>query len=157
MKISVWFTMCVVLLVSVGVVDLFAQSGTTGGGTITFGRSSGRAVVGLPDGRQLIRTSNSGINLADGGGPFHLNTQDCRGTIVMVDGGVRNYGYCDSVDADGDVWWLSYTNDLDSGTFQILGGTGKFAGIEGGGTTRVLGNYDDGRLVLRWDGNWQMQ
>jgi len=61
------------------------------------------------------------------------------------------------VDADGDMWWISYSNNLDTGRYQILEGTGKFAGMEGEGSVEFLLNLPVGRLVLRWDGSWIMQ
>ena len=152
------FPVVAVAFMTVGTLDALAQSSMTGGGTLTFGQNSPE-IVELADGRSLLRTSNSGVYVADDPtGPFHLATQDCRGTVVIGtdDSPPINRGYCDCVDADGDVWWISYTNNLDTGSWRILGGTGKFAGMEGGGSTEFLLNLPDGRLVLRWDGSWEM-
>ena len=42
-------------------------------------------------------------------------------------------------------------------TWGFLGGTGKFAGVTGGGATAVIGGTPDGRVVVRWQGSWTIQ
>ena len=137
----------------------FGQSTMTGSGTVTYGPSEPE-VRELPDGRTLLRVPFKGIILSDDGtGPFHLSSQDCQGTVILAADGSQEIGrgYCDAVDADGDVWWLSWMNRGDERSCQILGGTGKFVGLEGGGTTtELLPQLPDGRQTISWEGSWQM-
>jgi len=72
------FPVVAVAFMTVGTLDALAQTSMTGGGTLTFGQNSPE-IVELADGRSLLRTSNSGVYVADDPtGPFHLATQDCR-------------------------------------------------------------------------------
>jgi hypothetical protein len=94
----------------------------------------------LPDGSVVSRDYLKGtIEAGDSSATFDGALQDCFGAIVFAPGGediVEGHGYCDAVDEDGDVWWLSWTSD-ESGQsrWTITGGTGKYAGIEGTGET----------------------
>ena len=149
----------VVGVLALGALDVGAQTSGSGGGTLTFGRNTPE-VVELGGGRSMLRTSNSGAYVADDPeSPLHLATQDCRGTVVLSASGdpVGSHGYCDCVDSDGDMFWISYSNDLDTGSWEILEGTGKFDGMQGAGSVEFLLNLPDGRLVLAWDGSWTMQ
>jgi hypothetical protein len=38
-----------------------------------------------------------------------------------------------------------------------MGGTGKYEGITGGGTTTPLAQMADGRTAITWDGHWTMK
>jgi hypothetical protein len=154
-----FFAVVIVGVLGLGAFDVGAQTSGSGGGTLTFGQNTPE-VVELGGGRSMLRTSNSGAYVADDpASPFHLATQDCRGTVVLTASGdpVGNRGYCDCVDADGDMFWISYANNLDTGSWEILGGTGKFDGMQGAGSVEFLLNLPDGRLVLAWDGSWTMQ
>jgi len=50
--------------------------------------------------------------------------------------GYRFFGTCAATDADGDKMFLAYEGP-ESGPLSLLGGTGKYAGIEGAGTWSV--------------------
>ena len=113
-----FFAVVIVGVLALGALDAWAQTSGSGGGTLTFGRNTPE-VVGLGGGRSMLRTSNSGAYVADDPeSPFHLATQDCRGTVVLSASGdpVGSRGYCDCVDSDGDMFWISYSNDLDTGS-----------------------------------------
>jgi hypothetical protein len=144
-------------LVLIQPTDGIAQA-MEGGGYVVYVPSHDQATE-LPDGR--LRTSNAlkGVVIADDAeNPFHLMSQDCAGTgLATADGmPIRTAGYCAGRDDDGNMWWLSYWNDAEGGTWTILGGTGTFEGMEGGGTTRVEALDPDGRFTIRWQGSWTM-
>ena len=81
-----------------------------------------------------------------------------RSTTRHAGGAAHDRGTRNScVDSDGDMFWISYSNDLDTGSWEILEGTGKFEGMQGAGSVEFLLNLPDGRLVLAWDGSWPMQ
>lgn len=94
----------------------------------------------LPDGSIVSRDHVRGtIEASDSAAMFDGNAQDCFGAIVFAPGGeeiVQGHGYCDSVDKDGDVWWLAWTTDTSGESrWMITGGTGKYEGIAGTGKT----------------------
>ena len=72
-----------------------------------------------------------------------------RGTVVS--------GHCDGVDADGDVWTIWYGGDEDGGDWGYMGGTGKFEGIEGGGTFSAESQWSDGRGINSWEGKYTLR
>ena len=131
----------------------------SGKGTVTYVPVDSETIE-LPDSSLLRRAHMKGVILADDTKvPFHLATQDCAGSETLSPEGVAEAGrgYCDTVDADGDVWWMWWDNDPKPGAWGILGGTGKYEGMTGGGTTKALSQHSDGRLVLSWEGKWKMK
>ena len=77
----------------------------------------------------------TGIRLDDSGkGPFHMMTTHIVLTLYGDKSGVRLHGYCTFMDKDGDKVMADLSEaSLTSpkGKGKVLGGTGKFAGIEG--------------------------
>jgi hypothetical protein len=129
----------------------------TGSGTVTYIPASMENVE-RPDGTIFQRSHLKGVVVAtDAAVPFHLSNQDCvGGNIIGADGALLDgHGYCDGVDADGDVWWIWWHNSVDENVWGFMGGTGKYEGIEGGGTTQVQSQSADGRMVITWEGTWQ--
>ena len=131
----------------------------TGSGSVTYIETRSNASK-LGDGKTIVRTHSKGVILSDDSGvSFHLGTQDCQGTVIIsVDGSnVTTMGFCDAVDKGGDVWSLWYLGDPVGSTWGVIGGTGKYKGMTGSGTTKSQVNTEDGRLVIRWEGSWEMQ
>ncbi len=117
-------------------------------------------ITPLTDEANLLRTQSRSILVADDPKlPFHLSTQDCSGTYLLDANGQvnRGSGYCDVVDDDNDVWWLSWKTTGDDGTWEVMGGTGKYDGMTGSGTTKILSQSADGRFALHWAGTWKMK
>ena len=85
---------------------------------------------------------------------LHLATQDCLGSSLdNADGSpIDSYGTCVATDKDGDVWWLVYHNGVGERTWTVLGGTGKYEGVSGGGTSEWLLGTGDGRAVVGYAG-----
>ena len=112
----------------------------------------------LPEGRILQRAHSKGIVTAeDSSAPWHLGTEDCQTTFVLESDGSTAAGkfVCDIVDADGDVWWL--TADVSAGAWQVIGGTGKYDGMEGEGTFQILVQFPDGRYSFNYEGSYRLQ
>ncbi len=110
------------------------------------------------DGTTMVRSHSKGLILENAPtGSLHLSGQDCYGADIIAAGGVlvEGWGACDAVDRDGDIWSIWYRSSGNGGSWGFLGGTGKFAGIEGGGTTETLIATADGRLAIRWQGSWK--
>jgi hypothetical protein len=66
-------------------------------------------------------------------------------------------GVCVAVDKDGDAWWLSYANKGEDRKWNVVSGTGKYAGMTGSGTTKLLATTPDGRTTISWSGAMRMK
>jgi len=67
---------------------------------------------------------------------------DAKGTYLHY------ISYCTRVYDDGDVLWSTAVGDnADTGTFTWAGGTGKYTGATGGGTTTTTSTRSDGRAT----------
>jgi hypothetical protein len=69
----------------------------------------------------------------------------------MIDGRTSNKGSCALGDADGDRIFTQFTGTLggpegDHGTNEIVGGTGKYAGIQGSGPWKCKNSGTNGEL-----------
>jgi hypothetical protein len=116
--------------------------------------------VELADGRVLSRVKVSGFVIGSNEkNPFHMVNQHCSGTSILTTGQSEPtaYGYCEGVDRDGDVFFMAWTTGPAGNTWQLLGGTGKFDGISGGGTSATTQAWTDGKYVIDWDGSWKMK
>jgi hypothetical protein len=113
----------------------------------------------LGDGQALTRVIQSGMVFADD--PASLldrSATTCSGSMVMDASGRATVvsGHCDAVDGDGDVWTLWYSGNQDGGDWGYMGGTGKFEGIEGGGTFSAEVQWGDGRGINSWEGTYTL-
>lgn len=116
--------------------------------------------VALADGRVISRVSLSGFVIGSNAkNPFHMVNQHCSGTSILAAGQSEPtaYGYCEGLDRDGDAFFMSWSTGPGGNTWQLLGGTGKFDGISGGGTSDTTHTWTDGKYVIDWDGTWTMK
>jgi hypothetical protein len=79
-----------------------------------------------------------------GEGPLHLGPANCSYAFFAVEGDAKNMGFCTFGDADGDRIFAQFTgagtpNGEASGTNEMTGGTGKYAGIQGKGLWKCKG------------------
>ena len=127
-----------------------------GSGTVTYVTVQSET-TDLAGGGKVLRTHSKGVILADDpASDFHLSTQDCTGaTVIGADGAVSGTGSCDAVDRDGDTWAIWYSNSAAGRVWGVIGGTGKFAKMTGGGTTEPLLQTKDGRMTISWKGSWE--
>ncbi len=108
----------------------------------------------LPNGASLLRVHQKGIIIDEGTpGPLNHNEQNCDGFLILSADGKHapGSGYCDYIDKDGDRWamWWETTDDVNK--WGVVWGTGKFAGMTGGGGTTEINPYPDGDLY-HYDG-----
>ena len=73
-----------------------------------------------------------------GAGPLHMGPANCSYTFIAVDGHGKTKGFCAFSDADGDRVFTDFTGTTapdgqGSGVNEIIGGTGKYDGIQGSG------------------------
>jgi hypothetical protein len=85
-----------------------------------------------------------GVTFNDkGSGPLHFGPAECFYTFFVVDGRGKNKGFCAFGDADGDRiftdWHGTVNSDHEESTNEIVGGTGKYAGIQGSGPWQCKG------------------
>jgi len=107
------------------------------------------------DGMTVTRQILKGTAIADDPTtPLSLASQDCMFTTVTAADGksFSSGGYCDGVDKDGDVYWAVGTADQNGGEWHYIGGTGKFEGLEGGGTYQLALEWPDGKVMATWAG-----
>ena len=155
MKTKPWTALAICGIVF-GLLAAPAEAGEEkGSGTATYAPAAVETVQ-LANGSSVQRSHIKGIVLAsDPSNSLHLASQDCFGTtLIAADGTAIGNGYCDAVDADGDRWWLSWHNGPDGNTWEFTGGTGKYEGIKGGGSTKSLAQMADGRSAITWNGSW---
>jgi hypothetical protein len=86
-----------------------------------------------------------------GSGPLHLGPANCFYTFLAIEGQAKNKGSCAFGDPDGDRIFTDFTGvlggpDGDQGTNQIVGGTGKYAGIQGSGPWKCKNSGSNGEL-----------
>lgn len=127
----------------------------SGKGTVTYATASD--AVDLKSGGKLVRTHLKGVVLSDDPkSVLNRSLQDCIGTTLINKKGEPQLagGYCDGVDADGDVWLISWRGNASGGSDWVFtGGTGKYSGANGGGKTVNLMQTED-RSVISWEGSW---
>ncbi len=112
----------------------------------------------LPNAGTVQRTKSSGMFATeDPENALNLNSATCIGTTVMdADGNeMSGAGYCDGVDADGDTWILWWDDSGTGGDWGFMAGTGKFAGIEGGGTWQEEFAAADDHFSNTFEGSWE--
>ena len=152
-------------IAAAAVLALIATSGAAaarevkGDGTATYAIRT-IANQNLGAGRKLRQSHLKGVLVAaDRHHPFNLSTQDCNDAALIDKDGtpLRDYGVCTAVDKDGDVWWLKYGSKAGTGSWQVIGGTGKYQGMKGGGTTHNLLATRDGRLTIEWTSAVEMK
>lgn len=114
----------------------------------------------LADGTVASRILFKGFMTDDTeGSPLAAASMQCAGTAINDKDGapISGGGTCDSVDADGDIamyWWRSKGME---GKWGFLGGTGKWKGVEGGGTYKQTYQWLDGKVGNTWQGTWTMK
>lgn len=114
--------------------------------------------VELADGTALVRMTLKGFVHAESpGSPFDVATQTCSGSQLMAADGTpgTGCGECEAIDGDGDIWWLWYRSEGPNSTWGFIGGTGKWAGLQGGGTHDRTATWPDGRFTGSWKGSWE--
>ena len=141
-----------------------AKEGTSSG-TVTYAGT--HKVIPLDKDRFVMVYDNMGVRLDDGGqGPFHGMSTHNVGIMYFEKGVGRLRGYMTNMDKDGDQYILELTEEASpltgpvNGTGKILGGTGKFTGIQGGieYTRTNLRPVADGthQAVSKFKGSWKI-
>ena len=112
------------------------------------------------NGSTLIHTALKGVIRSDDeASPLNLSPQDCNGTVLISADGQSQTGggHCTAIDKDGDAWWLSFLLTGDGSEWTVMGGTGKYEGMTGGGTTTPDAQFADGRDAEHYEGTLTMK
>ena len=147
------------MLVTVFAPDTFGQEQFSAKGKFTFTRLSSES-VSLPGGRTLQRVVDSGFTLTDDpSSPLDQSALTCTGAVVVSTSGEpgAGSGHCEAIDEDGDMWMLWFRNDNHGGPWGYIIGTGKFEGIEGGGTWAEGPQWPDGRGINTWETTYTLK
>lgn len=111
----------------------------------------------LADGTTVRNTHDNGfITGNEPGNPFDGTCHDCFATeILAADGSmIQRKGHCVGFDPNGSTWTISF-GEGKPGHWTIIGATGKYKGMEGGGTFDLKQRWPDGRYFITWDGTWE--
>ena len=148
------------VLVSAAVVGVVV-AGSVVRAELKKGKITGRSVMvatvldttKLANGTTVRHTHSKGFTVSnDPGSPFDGACEDVFLSDVLAADGtvVSSTASGDGVDRDGDAW--SFVSGTQPGTWVYAGGTGKFKGIEGGGTYKLEKEWPDGRAIYSWEG-----
>jgi len=125
-------------------------------------------IIPLDKGNFVFTYENWGVRVSDSGeGPFHGMSTHNVGVMSFENGVGRLRGYVFNMDKDGDQMVMELTEEgvkLEpgpiSGTAKIIGGTGKFKGIEGSleYTRRSMKPVEKGthQAISRGKGTWKI-
>jgi hypothetical protein len=138
-------TTCLTVLYSVSHAQQLPKSGTINFHTGWKWTGEGLTVA---DKHMMGHGTAIGSTFNDkGSGPLHQGPASCFGTFHFIDGHGRNSGVCAFGDPDGDRIFTEYVGtDGAQGTNNIVGGTGKFIGIQGSGPWKCQGSGGNGEL-----------
>ncbi len=90
---------------------------------------------------------------------IQLHALDCNGSILTDAKGkeLQSAGSCDGTKDVNDIWWIWWHNSPSGRKWGFLGGSGKYAGISGGGTTTVISRGPHGQIEMRFEGTWTIK
>jgi len=90
----------------------------------------------------ILATVSRGIaDSVPSGGPFDKTTFECRGVSNASKAGVDYNSRCTFTDTDGHRVVGANVGTAQGWSWKFLGGSGKWEGIEGGGTGKVIAPY----------------
>lgn len=153
MKSNPWTVGVVVVLL--GMAPLGAETISGAGDGLLVAKSTSSQELG--DGTSWVTLGNRQVLLAeDSSHPFHRLPIDCDGVCHMDGESGTCMGYCAGIDADGDMAMITWTGQT-SGTWKLVGGTGKFDGASGGGGWKEEGAVGAGFTHNSWQGTIELK
>ena len=96
------------------------------------------------------------------GAIYHLTNIHCLGAWSVIDGQYHETGHCQVVDNDGDKMLGKFTRVNADGRWDVVSGSGKYAGVTSGGPYGPVGQFPQpvaGTLqhCNRITGTWKMR
>ena len=116
----------------------------------------------LANGTKLVISSQSGVLLSEdpeAKSPRNFATCHDRGTTITTATGNGDIMLLEDTDPDGDVVWLCHIwwYGKGDGTYEFIGGSGKWKGITGVGVTRgMLRGRTDDHFMLKSEMHWNI-
>jgi hypothetical protein len=102
-------------------------------------------VIQVADGIMYGSYDSTGTTPGTEGTPFYMVSGRCVGSFTLVSGDYNEAGGCEYWNAAGDKYSVVYARKGDpakaEGTWRFVQGTGKFAGISGGGNWMPIGTF----------------
>lgn len=131
-----------------------ADTGSGVGG----GMNIANTTLKLPNGQILYHGTDKG-HIHGAGTPFDNVAMQCQVAWIMeADFSAGNgHGTCSGINTAGDVLMWSYSGDFAGGTYRVLGGTGAYATLKGGGTYTggdPFPDFDRFSWTFTWDSEW---
>jgi hypothetical protein len=148
---------------------LFAMSNFAAAGTVVpttghgYGAVTSSTATPLADGSMLIKQTTHEVWIGEPNATnFPVHTiADCHGTLLLSEQGapIAFRGVCSAADIDGDTFIATNgatTPDFSDCTWQMHGGTGKYAGVTGGGACIPGGpiSKDGNNTKFSWTGEF---
>ena len=109
-------------------------------------------------GRALVNVHSWGLfSTDDPVSRFNNSHYDCYGTYLIDEAGDSpdGRGYCTGVAVSGDVWWIRWDGDRSGGDWSLVGGTGAFEHITGGGQWSNQAGFAPTESITVWEGTWE--
>ncbi|UCF38368.1 MAG: hypothetical protein JSU96_05830 [Acidobacteriota bacterium] len=105
------------------------------------------------DGTVLVHETSRGFAVPE---TEPVQNEDCWGTRLMKsENNWTGGGFCVGVNTEGDMYWVWWKGNQDGETWGYLGGTGRFEGRSGGGDSRMIRTWADGKAAYSWDGTYE--
>jgi len=147
--IAIGTGLCALLPLSGAQAQQLPKSGTI---AVHTGWKSTPEAVEVADKRYQGHGSVIGTTFNDkGSGPLHGGPATCFFVFFANDNGTKNKGYCTFGDEDGDRLFTDWQGAINEqggqGVNEIVGGTGKYAGITGSGPWKCKNASASGNLA----------
>ena len=152
-------------------IGVFAMSNFAAAGTsvpadgIGYTSVTSSTATPLADGSTLIRQTTHGIwieTTTEAGFPAD-KVADCNSTLLLSAEGapIAYKSVCTASDVDGDTFLgsiIAMKPDFSDCAWTMHGGTGKYAGVSGGGQCQPLGpiTKDGNDTKSTWTGEWML-
>ena len=136
---AIFFTRVVAIAVAVACAPVFAQEQSY---EIKVCSATEVTVIDRAGETTILASVSRGIaDSVKPGGAFDKTTFECRGVTNASKTGLDYNSRCTFVDADGDRVVGATAGHAKGWNWKFLGGTGKWEGIQGGGTGKSIGAY----------------
>lgn len=130
------------LILAAGIAAPLACAAQGGTYDLKLCNTSEATVIDSAGGTTIFATHARGLSDSmTPGGEFDNQTYECRSVANASKSGVEFTGRCTFVDMDGHKALGAVSGNPKGWTWKFLSGTGKYEGIEGGGTTKPLKQY----------------
>ena len=154
-----------------GLATMFAMSNFASAGTAVpaagygLNTTTSSEATPLADGSTLIHQTSHGfwIETTTEAGFPSVKTADCNATMLLSAEGapIAYRSVCTASDIDGDTFIGSIAAmkpDFSDCAWSMHGGTGKYAGVTGGGQCQPLGpiSKDGNDSKSTWTGKWNL-